>query len=240
VLLESGANQNLERQPRFIGEKNITARECGINHPHDRVRALFSDYVDGSLHNTSKKRPGPLQIGRTWTLPSLSERNGTECDGPIPMDSVDTERLFNSYRSVRTSDEDQDQPDNLDLNSFPILESANQTHLSRLSKHVSDDPWSPSNIDSLIKSISIINKPETPPVTDRSAQVNPFPQLNTRIPKNPLETEAGKLWADFGKPKGRPAAEQVFPRSARSEKDSLPETKNTKVRGKNRWQLLKF
>ncbi len=240
MLVEFRANQNLERRPRFIGEKHITARECGIYHPHDRVRALFSDRVGGPLHNTLKHKPPTLQIGRTWMQPSLSEMNGTERDGPIPVDHDNTERFFNSYRSVGTPDGDQGQPDSLDLNSFPILKSANHTHLSSLRTHVSDDPWSLSTIDSLIKGFSIGNEPDTPPVTERSAQVNPFPQLNTFISKNPLETEAGKLWADFGKPKDRPVAEQLFSRSARSEKDSLPGTKNTKVRGKNRWQQLKF
>ncbi len=40
---------------------------------------------------------------------------------------------------------------------------------------------------------SVVKEPDTPPVTERSVQVNPFPQLNTHIPKNPLETGAGKL-----------------------------------------------
>jgi len=141
---------------------------------------------------------------------------------------------------VETSDRDQGQPDNLDLDSFPILKNANQTSLYSLRTYISDEPWSSSTINRLIKSFSIVNKPETPRVTDRSVLVNPFPQLITHIPKNPLETEAGKLWADFGKPEGCLAADQVFPRSARSEKDSLPEKRSAKVRGKNRWQLLKF
>lgn len=85
-----------------------------------------------------------------------------------------------------------------------FLDSANQPHISSLRTHVSDGPWSPANIDSLIVGISVINEPNTPPIADQIAQVNPFPRLNRHISKNPLETEAGKLWADFGMPKRSP------------------------------------
>lgn len=59
----------------------------------------------------------------------------------------------------------------------------------------------------------------TPPIADQIAQVNPFPRLNRHISKNPLETEAGKLWADSGMPKGHPVAEEAFSNSASSEKN---------------------
>lgn len=159
-----------------------------------------------------------------------------ERDGPSLMNQINTERLFNSYHSVRTSDGDQGQRNNLGPSSFPTLDSAYQPHISSLRTHVSDGPWSPSNIDSLIAGLSVVNEPDTLPTAERSAQVDPFPQLNSHISRNPLETEAGKLWADFGKPKGHSIAEEVFPSSASSEKNSLPEIKRTKVRGKNRWQ----
>lgn len=67
----------LESQPRS-GGKPITAHECGLNHPHDRVRALFFD----SLYNIPKHKPGSLQIGRTWMQSSLSDTKGKERDGP--------------------------------------------------------------------------------------------------------------------------------------------------------------
>ena len=106
--------------------------------------------------------------------------------------------------------------------------------------HVSNGPWSPSNINSLIAGFSVVNEPNTPPIAERSAQVDPFPQFSSHIPKNPFETAAGKLWADFGKPKCHPVAGEVFSNSADSEKKSLPELKSTRVRGKIRWQPLKF
>jgi len=238
VLVEFRANQNLET--RLRGEKHVTARECGVNHPYDRVRALFSNGVDGPLYNSSKHKPRTLRIGRTWMPLSLTGMNGTERDGPSPVDHINAERFFNSFRGGRTSYRDQDQLDILNLTSFPILESANQKHLSSLRTHVSDDPWSPSNIDGLIKGFSIVKEPDIPPVAERNAQLNPFPQLNTHIPKNPMETGAGRLWADFGKPTGRPVAEQLSSKSARNEKDSFPEMKSIKAHGKNRWQPLKF
>ena len=237
VLVEFGANHNLESRPRSVGEKPISARELGANHPYDRVRALFSDCAGDSLHNISKNKLYSLQIGRTWMRPSHSETSGTEHDGPNLMKYTNTERLFNNYDSGRTSDGDQRQPENLDLSSFPVLDNTHQPHISSSKTHVSDGPWSPAKIDSLIASF---DESDTPPIIEQSAQVNRFPHLNSHISKIPLETEAGKLWADFGKPKGHPVAEEMFFSSANSEKNSVSETKHTKMRGKNRWQPLKI
>jgi len=239
VLVEFRANRNLESRPRSAG-KPITAHVCGLNHPHDRVRALFSDCAIDSLHNTPKDKSGSLQIGRTWMQSSLSEMSGEERDGPNLTDHINIERFFKSYRGARTSGEHKAQPDNPDLSFFPVLNSDNRPQISSLRTHVSDGPWSPSSIDSLIAGLSVVNEPDAPPIAERSAQVNPFPQLNSHISKNPFETEAGKLWADFGKPKGHPVAKEVSSSSASGEKNSLPEIKSTKVRGKNRWQPLKF
>ena len=214
----------------------MTAYEYGSNHPHDRVRALFFDCAGDSLRNTLKYKPGSLRVGRTWVQSSLSEMSGGERDGPSPRDHINIERFVKSSRGARTSV----QPDNLDLSFFPLLNSVNQPQLSRSRAHVSDGPWSPSNIDSLIAGFSVDDEPDAPPIAERSAYVDPFPQLNGHISKNPLETEAGKLWADFGKPKSHHVAAEVFSNSAGSEKNSLLEIKSTRVRGKNRWQPLKF
>ena len=235
VLVEFRANQNLESRPRFGGEP-ITAYECGSNHPHDRVRALFLDCADDSLRNTLKHKPGSLPIGRTWMQSSLSEMSGKDRDGPNLMGHINIERFFKSSCGARTSV----QPDNLDLSFFPLLNSVDQPQISGPWTHVSEGPWSPSNIDSLIAGFSVVDEPDAPPIAERSAQVDPFPQLNSYICKNPFETEAGKLWADFGKPKVTPSAGEVFSNSASSEKNSPPEIRSTRVRGKNRWQPLKF
>lgn len=241
VLLEFRANANLEMRPRLTRGTPITAGKCGANHSYDRVRALFFDYADHSLHNDSKHKPGPLQIGRTWMLPSLSDSSGTERDGPIfLMDRTNPERFCSSYHSTPTSAGDQRQPDTLDFSSFPYPDSTNQSHISRLTTHFSDGPWSPSNTDSLIAGFSVIDMTDTSQTSERSAQPSPFPQLNSHISKNPLETNAGKLWADLGKPKGHPVVEEVSSSSASNEKDSLPEIKRMKVRGRNRWQPLEF
>lgn len=56
--------------------------------------------------------------------------------------------------------------------------------------------------------------------------------LNSYRYKNSFKTKA----ADFGKLKDHPVAEEVFLSSANSEKNSLPEIKRTKIRGKT----LKF
>ena len=95
-------------------------------------------------------------------LPSLSEMSGTEPDGSSLKSLVNTERFFNSDHSMRTSDGDQGEPENLDLSSFPFLNLANQPYMSSLRTHVSDGPWSPSNLDSLIAGFSVVNKPDTP------------------------------------------------------------------------------
>ena len=236
VLMEFGANQNLESWPRSTWGKPISAREYGANHPYDQVRAFFSD----SLPNVYKNKFHSPHIGRTWMLPSLSEMSRTKCDGPSRMKHINTEPFFNRHHRLRISGGHQRQQVNLDLSSFPVPDGANQPHISSLKTHVSDSPWSPSNIDSFISGFSVVKEPDTPPITEQSAQVNPFPQLNSRIFKNPLETEAGKLWADFGKQKGHSVAEEVFSSSASREKNSLPGTKRTKMRGKNLWQPLKF
>lgn len=102
-------------------------------------------------------------------LPSLSEMNETKCDGPIPADHVTTRRVFNSYHGGRPSYGNQGRPDNLNLTSFPILKSADQKHPSSLETHVSDDLWLSSNVNDLIKGFSIVNEPNTPLVTERSA-----------------------------------------------------------------------
>jgi hypothetical protein len=171
---------------------------------------------------------------------SLSEMSGEERDGPNLMDHINIERSFKSYRGARTSGEHRAQPDNLDLSFFPILNSDNRPQISSPRTHISDGPWSPSSIDSFIAGFSILNEPDAPPNAERSAQVNPFPQLTSHTSKNPFETEAGKMWADFGKPKGYPGAEEMFSSPASSEKNSLPELKSKKMRGRIRWQPLKF
>lgn len=239
VLMEFGANQTLESRPRSIWEKPFSAREYGVNHPYAQVRAFFSDRAGDSLPNVYKNKFHSPHIGRTWMLPSLSERSGTDCNGPNRMKHINTKHFLNSHLSVRTSDRDQRQQVNLDLIAFPVLNGANQPHISSLKTHVSDNPWSPSNIHSLISSFLVVNEPDTPPITEQSAQVSPFPQLNSHIAKVHFATEAGKLWADFGKPKGHPVAEEVFSSSVSSEK-SPSETKRKKVRGKNPWQPLKL
>jgi len=238
VLLEFRANQTLEKRPQFSGGMSMTARECGIHHPYERVRALFSDCAGDSLKNISKYKPHSLQIGRTWMLPSLSEMSATERDGPILKNLTDTERFLNSDHDLRTSNGDQGEPDNLDFSSFPFLHCANQPHISNLRMPASDGLWSSSNVDNLIAGFFVVNKPDTPSTVERNAKVNPFPQLNSHISENPLETEASKLWAGFGKPKSHSMAEQVS--SSPSSEKSLLETKLTKVRGKNRWLPLQF
>ena len=104
--------------------------------------------------------------------------------------------------------------------------------MSSLRTHISDGSWSPSNLDSLIAGFSVVNKPDTPVNAERSTDVNPFPQLNSHIFKDSLETEVSKMWAGFGKLKGHLMAKQVFS-SSTSRKKSLLDTKHTKVCGKN-------
>lgn len=144
----------LESQPP--GGKPITAHECGLNHPHDRVRALFFD----SLDSIPKHKPGSLQIGRTWMQSSLSEMKGKERDGPDPMDHINIERFFKSYPGPRTSDRRKAQPDTLDLSFFPVLNNIDQPQISSPRTHVSDGPWSPSNIESLVAGFSVSNEPD--------------------------------------------------------------------------------
>ena len=67
--MEFGANQTLESRPRSMWEKPISAREYGINHPYDQVRAFFSDRAGGSLLNFYKNKFHSPHIGRTWMLP---------------------------------------------------------------------------------------------------------------------------------------------------------------------------
>ena len=233
VLVDFGANPNLESRPRSGGEPT-TAYECGLNHSHDRVRALFSDCAGDSLRNALKHKPGSLRVGRTWMQSSLSKMIEKERDVPSPTESINIERIFKSSRGTRTCV----QPDTLDPSFFPLLNSVNQPQISGPRMHVSEGPWSPSNIDNLIASFSVDDEPDAPPIAEQSAHVDPFPRLNSHISKNPLETEAGKLWADLRKPKGHPVAEDAFSRSASSEKNPLSGKKGTKKHGKSRWQPL--
>ena len=171
-------------------------------------------------------------------LPSPSETNGAERDGLYATRYTNTKSFFNSFQSVQKLDGDQRRRDDLDLSSFPVLDEANQAHLSSLKPHLSDGPWSPAKIDNLIACFSVPNEPDTPPISEGGAQVNPFPQLNSHICRSPLENEAGKLWAGLRKPKGHSVAEDAISRSASSEKKPLPEGKGPKKHGKSRWQPL--
>lgn len=167
---------------------------------------------------------------------SLSGMSGEERDGANLMYHTTVVRSLKSYRGVRTSGERKAQPDNLDPSFFPVLNSDSQPQISSLRTQFPEGPWSPSSIDSLIAGFSFNNEPDTPP----TAEDNPFPKLNSHIARNPLETEAGKLWADLGKPKSHPLAEDAFFSSGSNEKNSLPEMECTKMRGKTRWKPLKF
>ena len=171
---------------------------------------------------------------------SLSEMSGTDCDGLSRMKHINVKHFFNSHHSGQTSDGDQRRQANLDLISIPVLNGVNKPHISSWKTHVSDNPWSSSNIHGLISSFSVVNESNTPLIIEQSASVNPFPQLNSHISKIPLATKASKLWANFGKPKDHPVAEEVFSSSASSGKKSPSETKRKRVRGKNRWQPLKL
>lgn len=97
--MEFRPNQNLESRPQSIGQKPFTARERGVKHPYERVRALFSNHASHSL-----------RIGRTWMLPSHPQICATNRDGLNVTEHIDTERSFNSYHSTRTSNGDQRQP----------------------------------------------------------------------------------------------------------------------------------
>ncbi len=238
--MEFGANQNVEGPRRYICERPMTARERGVTHPYHRVRALFSTRFGDSLHNTSEARPHSRHIGRTWMLPTRSPICATDCDGLYLTKHIGTECFFNRSTSAKTSERDQKQPDSLDLSSFPILDSANQPHISSLMTHCSDGLWSPAKVDSLIAGFSVVSEPESASITEQSPQVFHFPELNSRISKKSLENEASKLWADLGRPRGQPVAEKEVCSSASSEKDSPQGKKRTKERGTKRWQPLKF
>ena len=228
VILEFGADRNLG--------KPITARECGLVHPQERIRALFSDSTWSSLQGDFTHKPDFLQIGRTWMLSSSSGLNETEHEGSGLTDDVNAESLSDGYHSISAPDEDQEQSDHLDLSSFPVL-NADGSSISSLKTHVLDGPWSPSNVDSLTASFSIIPKTHTSPAAE--LRDDPFPRLNSCISKNPFETEAGQIWAKFGKSKSHPAAEEPFPTSANSKVKSSPsEVKRGKTGKKIRWQPL--
>ena len=99
----------------------------------------------------------------------LLETSGMERDGLNLTRYNNTESFFNSFQSMQKSDGDQRRLDNLNLSSFPVLAKANQPHISSLKPHLSNDPWSPANINSLIACFSVLNKPNTPPITEGSA-----------------------------------------------------------------------
>lgn len=146
-----------------------------------------------------------------------------------------------AYKCAQKIDKIQWHGDNLDLSSFPIVDSANQPHISSLKTDVSDGLWSPANIDSLIAGFSVVSEPESKHNTEQGAQIHHrLSKPNNSISKNPLETEAGRLWADFGRPKVQPVAEQEYSNSANSEKNAPQQTKRTKVGGKARCQPLKL
>ena len=237
VVLEFRADGNLEGRPPFAGGIPISARVCGLAHPQDRIRALFSDSTWNSLQGDFTRKPDFLQIGRTWMLPSPSGMSGTEHEGSRLTNDVNAESLSDGYHSIRAPDGDQEQSDHFGLSSFPVL-NADRPYISSLKTHVSDGPWSLSNVDSLIASFSIIPETHTPPVAELPG--DPFPRLNSCISKNPFETEASQLWAEFGKSKGHSAVEEPFPTFANNKLKSSPsEVKRGKIGKKIRWQPLK-
>ena len=173
VVLEFGADRDLEGRPPFVGGKPMTARECGVAHPQDRIRALFSHSTWNPLQGDFMRRPDFLQIGRTWMLPSPSGMSGTKHD-------VNAESLSDGYHGMRAPDGDQEQSDHFGLSSFPIL-NADRPYIFSLKTHVSGGPWSLSNVDSLIASFSIIPETHTPPVAELPG--DPFPRLHSCISK---------------------------------------------------------
>lgn len=162
--------------------------------------------------------------------------SGTEHEGSGLTDDVNT-KSFSDDHSIRAPEGDQGQSDHLDLSSFPVLD-ADRPYISSLKTPISDDLWSPSNIDSLMASFLVIPETHTPPVAE--LQSDTFPRLNSCNSKKPFETEAGQLWADFRKSEGHSTAGESFHTSANSKLKSSPsEVKRGKTGKKIRWQPLK-
>ena len=218
VLLEFNANQDRLKPPM---------RKWGSKHSYHRVSELFPKVYE----HTS-------QISRTRMLSSNSERSNTEHyrQSAISFDCIGY--VITSDYNVPTYTEDKRQPpENLDLSSFPVLDSPNQSRVSGVEKQISDSLWSPSRVNSLIARLSVADEPDAPLVIEES---NLFPPLSSHSPQKIFETEAGKIWASFGERRGQSIAEEKSSSSSSCEKKSPPVSKCTKARSKNRWQQLDF
>ncbi len=81
VLLEFGANPDLETTEEFILRPKIRTRELGACYRDKRVRAVFHSGAEVSSLKSSK--PDRLQIGRTWISPSSSDFSRRRSDGLV-------------------------------------------------------------------------------------------------------------------------------------------------------------
>ena len=93
--------------------------------------------------------------------------------------------------------------------SVTILGGISQQYISSVKMYISDGPWSLASIESLTAGFSVVLKPQTPPIAERSEQLELYPQLINHISNHSLGIKASKLWAGLGEPKGPSAAGKI-------------------------------
>ena len=226
-LLQFRADQTYQRPPRSRWGKPTTARQCGENHPYERVRALFSDGV-GSLPSASEYKLHTLRIDRTWIY--TSELSGAGRKGVDVANHLDDERFVDDQHGVQMSDGDVIQPEGIDMSSFPALNNANHLPNSCFTLSMPDGLWSTSNVKPLIAGFSSPGGVRSLPTSEQEVRVDPFPYLSSHVPKNLVETEAGKLWAGLEKPNCQPSAGYGSSVAAGIQKNSPPGTERKKTR----------
>jgi ankyrin repeat protein len=104
VLLNFGADPDLETTREPMWNPPITGRALGACHGDERVRALFESSASvSSPSSVSTQKPDTLQIGRSWMLPCSSVVNRREGDEPRPGFCVDDERFYRNQSTFESS-----------------------------------------------------------------------------------------------------------------------------------------
>ncbi len=163
--------------------------------------------------------------------------SGAGRDGADVTNHLGDGRFADDDHGEQMSDGDTGRLEKLDISSFPALNNANHLPKFGLKLNLADGLWSPSNSKHLLAGFSGLGGFQILPIAGtRGTRRHTY--LSNNVPKNLVETEAGKLWAGLEKPKSQIIARCEMCDSAGTQENSLPGTKCKKMGGKKQWQPL--